>query len=307
MSESKRNLAASVRERLVKLHKESGVDFQQVLSRYAVERFLYRLSVSAYAHDFVLKGAALFTLWGGFLHRETRDVDLLGFGETNVQRLREVFASIVSSPVPDDGLSFSTNIEGEPIRGLQEYGGVSMTLRVTLGSARITVRVDVGFGDSITPAAVEAEFPTLLDFPKPKLRAYPVETVVAEKLQALVTLGMANSRMKDYFDLWHIGRTTTLSGEQLRAAVTATFARRRTEFPNQTPMGLSTEFGSDSMKRTQWRAFCQKSVKASQGVPLEDVVEFLAVFLLPVLGAAASGTAFKAFWQAGGPWEQQGR
>jgi hypothetical protein len=273
-----------------------------VLSSYGIERFLYRLSISPHAKDFVLKGAALFTLWEGFPHRQTRDVDLHGFGDNNVETLVEVFKTIVGFPAPDDGLTFSQVVTADPIRAVQEYGGTRMNLTAHLGNARITVGVDIGFGDRITPAPKEVEFPTLLDFPKPRVRAYPVETVIAEKLQALVSLGMANSRMKDFFDLWHIGRITALDGAKLRAAIKGTFERRKTVIPSETPIGLSAEFGENPMKQTQWRAFGRKTFKADDGAELGRVVDFLSDFLMPVLRAVENDSEFKGSWPKGGPW-----
>lgn len=303
MSDKAKNIAASVRQRLANVAQRMGADFQQILSAYAIERFLYRLSVSKYRREFVLKGATLFTLWEGFPHRQTRDVDLLGYGDPSLEKLIEVCQEILGSPVPDDGLAFSTDVSAEPIRAVQEYGGTRLHVIAHLGRARITVGVDVGFGDKITPAPKEVEFPSLLDFPKPKVRAYPVETVVAEKLQALVSLGIANSRMKDYFDLWHIGHTTALDGAKLRAAIEGTFERRRTTVPSETPVGLSAEFSRTPMKRTQWRAFCEKSIRAEDPASLDQVVEFLGSFLLPVLRAVGDDLEFKAKWPAGGSWE----
>ena len=171
-----------------------------------------------------------------------------------------------------------------------------------LDNARITVGVDVGFGDKITPPPKKMEFPTLLDFPRPRLRAYPVETVVAEKLQALASLGIANSRMKDYFDLWHIGRHVALDGRKLSRAIKGTFERRKTALPTETPVGLSSDFSGNRMKQTQWRAFCRKAVKADEIAELDQVVEFLAEFLMPALRRAGGSTETKATWPAGGPW-----
>jgi predicted nucleotidyltransferase component of viral defense system len=304
VSEKGKNIVASVRQRLANVAQRAGVDFQQVLSSYAIERFLYRLSVSKHGDDFVLKGATLFTLWEGFPHRQTRDVDLLGFGDKNIERLVEVFQEILASPVPEDGLTFSKDVSGEAIRAVQEYGGTRMNLIAHLGNARITVGVDVGFGDKITPPPKRVEFPTLLDFPKPKMRAYPVETVVAEKLQALVSLGIANSRMKDFFDLWHIARKTGFDGLKLSSAIQGTFERRRTPIPIETPVGLSEEFSGNPMKQTQWRAFCRKAVKADQGAELNQVVDLLSDFLLPILRAVGNKTQFKSKWTAGGPWKK---
>jgi predicted nucleotidyltransferase component of viral defense system len=304
MKQKGKNIAASVRQRLADLSERKGVDFQQVLSSYAIERFLYRLSISKHAKDFVLKGATLFTLWEGFPHRQTRDVDLLGFGDKSVETLVEVFKTILVSPAPDDGLTFSQAVTAEPIRAVQEYGGTRVTVIANLGNARITVGVDVGFGDKITPPPQEVEFPTLLDFPKPVIRAYPVETVVAEKLQALVMLGIANSRMKDFFDLWHIAKHTAFEGEKLAAAIGATFERRKTPIPEQTPIGLSAEFAGNPAKQTQWRAFCRKALGGEESDTLEEVVQFLSTFLLPVLKTLAAGQSLSLKWTPGGGWKK---
>jgi hypothetical protein len=294
-------MAASVRARLALIATRKGYDFQQVLASFAIERLLFRLSVSPYANDFVLKGATLFTLWEGFPHRQTRDLDLLGFGENTIEWLVYVFRQICATPVPDDGLVFG-KISGELIRGLQEYGGIRLHISVALARAVIPLGVDVGFGDKITPAPEEVEFPTLLDFPKPKLRAYPVETVVAEKFEAMVRLDMANSRMKDFYDLSYLARTTAFDGHRLCAALRATFARRSSVLPRGLPVALTYEFGANPTKLTQWRAFCRKDTRTKTEVPLSEVVRFIGTFLLPPLQALAAEAAFDRSWSPGGPW-----
>lgn len=294
-------MAASVRARLAQLAARHGYDFQQVLTSFAIERLLFRLSVSAHASSFVLKGATLFTLWEGFPHRQTRDLDLLGFGENSIERLAEVFGQICNVPVADDGLVFG-KISGELIRGLQEYGGIRLHVSAALGRAVIPLGVDVGFGDQVTPAPKEVEFPTLLDFPKPKLRAYPVETVVAEKFEAMVRLDMANSRMKDFYDLSYLARTKSFDGDQLCAALRATFARRAMGLPRGLPVALTNEFAANPTKLTQWRAFCRKDTRTKAEVPLGEVVGFIAAFLLPPMQALAAQSTFGLSWRPGGPW-----
>ncbi|MFN0166983.1 MAG: nucleotidyl transferase AbiEii/AbiGii toxin family protein, partial [Bryobacteraceae bacterium] len=211
MKSPPKNIAASVRDRLKALAVQQGENFDLVLVRYGIERLLYRLSLSPLRSQFVLKGATLFRVWDGAIHRETRDLDLAGFGDSSVEALIQSFRTICAVQVPDDGLAF-LDVHGEPLQMLEDYGGVRLTVLGKLTAARINIQVDVGFGNRITPAAKEIEFPTLLDFPAPILRAYPAETVVAEKLQALVDLGFRNSRLKDYFDLWHIGRNVRFDG-----------------------------------------------------------------------------------------------
>ena len=226
------NIGASVRGRLLKRSKEGREDYQLLLTRYANERLLHRLSVSAHASQFVLKGAALFTLWTGHAHRATRDLDLLGFGDSTEARWRSVFEDILRMPMVDDGVVFDPDsLSVGPIREDKDYGGVRLLLRAAIAGATVRLQVDVGFGDAITPAPESVEFPALLDFPAPKLRAYPRATVVAEKVEAMVQLGLANSRMKDFFDVVVMARMFQFDGRELADAMRATFERRGTPLP----------------------------------------------------------------------------
>ena len=207
-----KNTAVSVRDRLLKLARQRGEDFQLILTRYGLERILYRLSQSEHCNQFILKGAMLFSLWSTETHRPTRDVDLLGFGESDEATLQQIFSDLCRVPVEDDGLLFlADSIRVESIRDATEYGGVRVTLLGYLADARIPVQADIGFGDVVTPEPEQIEYPTLLEYPAPSLRAYPRETVVAEKYQALVNLGIANSRMKDFYDLWIMLVSLTLT------------------------------------------------------------------------------------------------
>lgn len=304
---TKKNVAASVRQRLLNLSRATREDFQLTLTRYAVERLLYRLSNSEHRDTFVLKGAMLFALWTGSMHRPTRDLDLLGFGDPDAERLRAIFSSLCSLDVTDDGLSFDAgSITVEAIREDQEYAGQRVRLDVTLGQARIDLQVDVGFGDAITPPAETVEYPTLLGTEPPVLRAYPRETVVAEKLDAIVTLGMANSRMKDLFDLLVLARTFSFEGETLCAAIAATFGRRSTSFPDRAPVAFTDVFARNEAKRKQWAAFSKRSGLAGDDLDLERVVKELARFLGEPLAAAASGDPFALSWHPGGPWQSSG-
>ncbi len=208
------NIGASVRARLQRLAREQGEDFQLLLTRYANERLLFRLSTSGHAQQFVLKGAALFTLWTGKPHRATRDLDLLGFGDPGVEHVRQVFSEVLAREVADDGVHFDLpTLAVGLIREDQEYGGVRVEVVARVTNAQVRLQVDVGFGDAITPEALVVEIPALLDFPAPRLRAYPRETVVAEKLEAMVKLGMANSRMKDFYDIAVLARSFPFQGE----------------------------------------------------------------------------------------------
>lgn len=211
------------------LARKQHEDFQLVLTRYAIERLLYRLTRTGYAAEFVLKGAMLFRLWADQPHRPTRDLDLLGRGDPSVDRLAAVFRAVCGAAVEDDGLLFDpATVTAGKIKEDQEYEGVRVECVARLGQARIDLQVDVGFGDAVTPGPVTVQYPGLLDLPAPELAAYPRETVVAEKFQAMVMLGIANSRMKDFFDLWVLARSFTFAGPVLAAAIRATFARRKT-------------------------------------------------------------------------------
>lgn len=213
---SPRNIAASVRYRLMTLSRERNEEFQFVLTRYGMERLLYRLSLSPHAGQFILKGATLFQLWTGQPHRSTRDLDLLGYGSPSPERLQAVFRDVCNMAVEDDGLTFITEtIQATQIKEDDEYHGIRLRIESRLENARISLQIDIGFGDVITPDAQPATYPTLLDFPAPLLKVYPRETVVAEKFQAMVALGIANSRMKDFYDIWTLALQFEFDGSML--------------------------------------------------------------------------------------------
>lgn len=302
-----KNIAASVRARLTEFARKHREELQTVLTRYAIERFLYRLSISPHADSFVLKGAMLFQLWTTEPHRATKDVDLLGTGENSLERLTEMMRAICAVAVLDDGLTYdSTTVSASRIKEDQEYEGVRVICPVQLASAQLRLQIDVGFGDVITPPPVRVNFPTILDFPAPALKAYPKETVVAEKFQAMTALGMQNSRMKDFFDLWILSRDFEFDGATLVRAVAATFQRRRSLPPTVPPLALTAEFGADPTKMTQWDAFVRKGKFATDPMKLEAVITALCNFLMPISKAAATEDAFSATWSPSGPWKTSG-
>jgi predicted nucleotidyltransferase component of viral defense system len=297
------NVAASVRQRLLKIIRETGDDANLVWTRYATERLLYRLSVSEYAGDFILKGAMLFMAWTGQSYRPTVDMDFLSHGEASGERLTGVFRNVCAVEVEPDGLEFDANsVKAAQIREEQEYQGQRVTLMAFLGKARISIQVDVGFGDVVTPKPRLIIYPTLLDFPAPRIRAYPRETVVAEKLQAIIVLGIVNSRMKDFYDLYVLARDFAFDGATLTRAIKATFKRRRTEIPHKTPLALTDEFGYDDTKSVQWKAFVRKGGFQRDVPELPDVLLHLREFLLPPLKAASGQARSPKSWSAGGPW-----
>lgn len=296
------DIGASVRDRLLRLARDRGEDFQLVLLRYANERLLYRLAKSKHGSRFVLKGAALFTLWTGTPHRATRDLDLLGFGEATESNILAVFREVLATLVEDDGVRFdASTLEVGQIREGQEYGGIRAEILARIASAQVRLQVDIGFGDAITPAAVEIEFPALLDFQAPRLHAYPRETVVAEKVEAMVQLGMANSRMKDFYDVALLSRIFEFDGEVLARAIRATFDRRKTPIPAALPVALTSEFAEDAGKKGQWSGFVRKSGAQDAGT-LADVIASIVMFVEFPLRSAASGDAITGHWPAGGPW-----
>lgn len=281
------DLAASVRARLLNIAKAEQTDFNSVLVRYALERFLYRLGQSAHADHFVLKGAMLFNLWYAMPHRPTRDVDLLGFGSSDLGAIAQAFREIVTVTA-EDGIVFdAASVRVEEIRKNAGYAGARVIVSAELARARCKTQIDVGFGDAVTPGPVDAVYPVLLaDFAAPRLRTYPVYTVVAEKLHAMLLLGMTNSRLKDYLDLSVLLEREVLDPATLAAAIAATFTRRGTALPTALPIGLSDEFANDQSRQALWAAFLKKN--ALPAVPLTSVVNTLRATLQSALGQAAS-------------------
>ena len=285
MRPDEQGIAQSVRQRLLNLSVETGEEYNRLLVRFAVERLLYRLSQSQHADAFVLKGAMLFSVWTRALHRPTRDVDLLGFGDPSEARLLDVFRDVCGQAVEADGMTFNPDsVTAAPIRDEHAYAGIRLRLSAKLGNAKISLQVDVGFGDVVTPAATTAEYPTLLDQPAPHLRMYPPETVVAEKLEAMVSLGMANSRMKDFYDAWVLLSQFDLDDTVLASAIRATFERRRTILPKEMPLAFTDEFAADADKQKQWNAFLRRS-DLSQSSDLRTVIALLRARLFPLLVA----------------------
>ena len=285
MNPASPNVAASIRARLLNIAKAQGVDFNQVLVRFALERILYRLTQSQHADRFVLKGALLFTLWYDMPHRATRDADLLGFGAGDLTSVAETFRDIAAVAV-DDGITFDpASVTVEETRKEAGYGGVRVIITGELAKARCKTQIDVGFGDAVTPAPVDSIYPVLLiELPAPRLRAYPTYTVVAEKLHAIAVLGMTNSRLKDYFDLSVLLERETLDADLLAQAINATFERRGISRPDAVPIGLTDEFAHDSSRQSLWLAFLKKNELPSE--PLLAIVKRLRVALAPALNTA---------------------
>ena len=300
-----RDMASSVKQRLLNLAKKHGEDFNFLLGRFAIERFLFRLSQSKHRKDFVLKGAMLFHLRSRQVpHRPTRDLDLLGTGMPDIARMEKLLQGVCRTQVPDDGLTFlADSVKGERIKEEDEYLGIRLHLEARMGAARIPLQIDVGFGDAITPSPTQEQLLTLLDFPQPSILVYPWESVIAEKFQAIVELGMDNSRMKDYFDLHYLAKTQAFDGPMLAQAIQAAFARRRTLLPDEPPVGLLPAFGEDPVKQTQWRAFARKLQIEEGAFSLSEIVADLHPFLVPPVKALLQKEAFAKSWMPGGPWK----
>jgi len=279
-----RNLGASIRARLLNLAKERDQPFDLLLTRFALERLLYRLSISKHRDRFVLKGAMLMATWFDDPHRPTRDLDLLGFGDANPESMRRVFREICLVKA-DDAVAFDADdLTVDRIREETEYDGLRIKTKAAVDGARARVVIDIGFGDAIEPGLSEIELPVLLDQPAPHLRAYARETVIAEKFQAMVILGRANSRMKDLYDIWLLSQTFEFKDDKLARAIAATFRRRNTSIPSERPDALSRAFAEDATKQRQWTAFLG-DVAVNPG-SLAEIIEDLAAFLMPHAEAA---------------------
>ncbi len=294
-----KNPAASVHVRLAQRRTKTGEDYNVLLVRFTLERLLYRLSISKHREQFVLKGAMLFALWEPEMHRATRDLDLLGFGQSTPERLAEIFKELCNLEVEADGVVFDPrSVMCEDIRAQDEYAGIRVKLRATLGKAVVPLQVDVGFGDALPVVPEEITFPVMLGMAAPKLRAYSRETVVAEKLEAIVKLGMLNSRFKDYFDLHYLAQKFPFDGALLVKSIAGTFARRGTAFPEGLPAGLTPMFGTDPAKIRGWQAFWRKTGPKAAAPTLEAVIQLLIEFLEPPLRAAAKGKPLTATWKS---------
>lgn len=299
------NLPASVQARLMTRIRSEGLDPMRTFKLYALERFLYRLSQSEFRDRFILKGAMLFALWDLSIHRPTQDLDLLGRGEMSVETLRLAFEAICQAQVETDGLRFDPeSIDIADIRAEDEYVGKRVNLMAFLGSALIPIQVDIGVGDAVAVPFKRERFPVWLDFPAPRILAYTREPMIAEKFHAMTTLGIRNSRMKDYFDLWTLSRHFSFDASALHLALETTFSRRKTPWPSQMPLGLTAEFGQAVDKKLQWQGFLKRT-GILEPVPFPEVVRGIAEFLRPVLFPSNGDGLAGLSWPPGGPWNQR--
>ena len=288
---------------LLNLAHAQGIDFNRLLKRYAIERFLYRVGVSSEVDRLTLKGAALFLVWAGRELRQTRDIDFLGGDNQDSAAIRRTVEAICVMPCAEDGVIFDpASIRIDDIRNEQGYGGLRVRLHGALGNARLALQVDIGFGDTITPHREEQDYPTLLDHPAPRIWAYPRETVVAEKFEAMVRLGRPNSRVKDLWDVACLARRFPFDGETLRSAIDETFRRRSTELTDRISEVFRPAFYEDPMRARRWEEF-QRQVEAEGPLRLVDAGEEVRRFLAPVRDSLVAGQPFTLAWPAGGPWQ----
>ena len=297
-----KDLPTSVWQRLLNNSRATERPFQEVLQYFVMERFLYRLSRSPCASRFILKGALMFSVWGAPRSRPTKDIDLLARMDNSPDAVISVVCEICNQPVEPDGLVFNTeSVACVATQEDAEYEGLRVTFLATIQNARLTMRLDMGFGDVVTPAATLAEYPTILDFPAPFLLGYNRETAVAEKFEAMVKYGHWNSRLKDFYDIWLLSREYEFDGPTLAKSVSRTFAHRKTNVDPH-PLALTVSFANDPEKQAQWKGFLRKSRLKNAPEELPKVIDDLVGFLLPIAANAKAPDSFKLAWAPAGPW-----
>ena len=301
-SDTIKNMGHSVNVRLKQLAHDQNAAFDYILLRYAYERFLYRLGLSRYAKQFILKGACAFSVWFGPMLRVRRDTDLLCFGDSAPDHLVQCFREICETAVPDDGIRFDTSsITADEIKRDAKYHGTRITFSAAIQNARVTMQFDIGFGDSVYPEAELKEYPVLLNtFPAPGVLVYSRYTVIAEKFEAVTELGMLNSRLKDFFDIWLLSEEFDFDYHLLEQAISKTFRRRESILPTKLPIGLSEEFSNDPIKQSQWKAFLRHISAQRKPDSLQDAIDRIRAFLQPFISAKETK---RTKWAAGKGWQ----
>ncbi len=298
MTRALKDVSSSVHQRLLNLAKKTGRPFNELLQLYAMERFLYRLSVSKHSAHFILKGGLMLRVWNAPVTRPTKDVDLLGRTKNTIANLVSIVQEVCAEVVRPDGMQFDPKtVVGSLIKEDAEYNGIRIKFIGLLGVARASMQIDVGFGDVVVPSPVDIEVPTLLDFPAPKLRGYQRDTTIAEKFHAMVVLGTVNGRMKDFYDIWMLAQNFDFDGQQLAQAINATFTARGTEI-EQDPVALTPGFAASTEAQKRWGAFLKKSTLTDAPASFAEVVAAIRAFILPVGRQAGHGR-----WSRGGPWK----
>ncbi|MBN1471303.1 MAG: nucleotidyl transferase AbiEii/AbiGii toxin family protein [Syntrophaceae bacterium] len=302
MAGKTKNIAASVHQRLLNKARESSRPFNEILQHFAIERFIYRLSKSPHADRFILKGALMFSAWTGSMSRPTMDIDLLGNIENSTDLIVAVFKDACETEVEKDGIVFNKDtVTATRITEDADYKGVRVLLRGNLSSIRLFLQIDIGFGDVIIPKPDIVKYPVLLDFPPPELYGYTMESTVAEKFQAMVKLGLLNSRMKDFYDIWFLSRRFDFKGDTLIKAIEKTFEKRKTALISE-PSIFNPTFIKDNTKQAQWQGFIKKTNLTGAPASFEDVAADIKIFLQPVVVSMINRQTFRLFWAAPGPW-----
>ena len=302
MAKSVKNIAASVHRRLLNKAKESSRPFNELLQYFAIERFIYRLSKSPHADKFILKGALMFSAWCGPASRPTMDIDLLGKIDNRLEVISAAIKDACLMAVEADGISFNAEtVEAVRITEDAEYEGVRIRVHGRLGNARVSVQIDIGFGDVIVPNPSTVSYPAILDFPAPELKGYTMESKIAEKFQAMVKLGVLKSRMKDFYDIWVLSRTFDFKGEILAEAVEKTFEKRNTPVNMNTAI-FDPSFGKDGNKNVQWQSFISKTKLTNAPESFEEAIAVVKLFLEPLAASIVERRTFNSIWTAPGPW-----
>ena len=298
-----KNTAASVNQRLLNKAKETARPFNELLQHFAIERFIYRFSKSPHADRFILKGALMFSVWTGPGSRPTMDIDLLGIIDNSLKVIVAAVKDACGVDVEADGMTYNAEtVTAVRISEDAEYKGVRARIQGGLGNARVSVQIDIGFGDIIVPGPIKIAYPTLLEFPAPEMKGYTMESTIAEKFQAIVKLGILNSRMKDFFDIWILSRTFDFRGEMLAEALEKTFKNRNTPI-NIEPAAFDPSFWQDEDKRVQWQGFIRKAKLANAPETFKEVAESVKLFLLPLVASLVERQTFQGVWTAPGPWQ----
>ncbi len=302
MAKNIKNTSVSVHDRLRNMAKEFSRPFNELLQHFAIERFIYRLSKSPHADRFILKGALMLSVWSGLVSRPTMDIDLLGEIDNSLEEIKAVMRDVCKMDVEEDGMFFNEKtVSATRITEDAEYEGVRVRIRGGLGNARVSLQIDIGFGDVIVPGPGKVGYPTLLEFPSPELNGYTMETTIAEKCQAMVKLGILNSRMKDFHDIWILSRTFDFNGEVLAEAIERTFKHRKTEL-TKNPAMFDPSFGRDTTKQVQWQGFIGKARLRDVPGDFGAVVAGIKLFLEPPFRFLADRQTFHSTWKASGPW-----
>lgn len=304
MRDDIKNIEASVRSRLQNKAKETNRPFAEILQYYGMERLLYRFSQSNYADKFILKGALMFTVWEIPERRTTLDIDFLARFDNQVTAIEKVVKDICKVRVPADGLTFDPDtISGQKIKEDADYEGVRIKFRGFLERSRIPMQIDVGFGDIVYPKTKVIDYPVILDFPKPHLKGYPAESVISEKFEAMVKLGLLNSRMKDFYDIWLMMRQFDFIGSNLAEALKRTFGHRKTDLPKAPPLFAEEIYDEKSDRQTLWKAFLRKGDIKHTPEKLVIIAKGIEEFLIKPLDAVNKGNGFNKEWKAPGPWK----